>query len=336
MGQNTEPLNEKKWSKKYKRSIDCNNPKGFSQKAHCAGRKKRESVMSKKSVEEAISARAYSEIRGQARYLAMEIKTLNKGIKSQSDDKVIDSIDYILGKAKMMKEILTDKRYESIEEKVNPEMKKIYQLLIKYGNSAKDAGAMIKKNLKYVNKAYRNSTPRGKAIALVGLSALGEAVDFKKAHKKFKETGELPPHLKKLVKDLDKVKVKHKVKNIVVPGLEWMSKIKEGLDDLKNIPPDLRKSMKKKRGEGFASDAQRRAAFASGYKAKGKKKMKKEIAEQQLNLFLEKNVPTNPSKWAYYKSQAKKKFDVYPSAYAKAWEAKQYKAAGGSWRKTKG
>ena len=33
------------WSQKYKKSIDCNNPKGFSQKAHCAGRKKRESVM---------------------------------------------------------------------------------------------------------------------------------------------------------------------------------------------------------------------------------------------------------------------------------------------------
>ena len=30
------------WSKKYKKSIDCNNPKGFSQKAHCQGRKKRE------------------------------------------------------------------------------------------------------------------------------------------------------------------------------------------------------------------------------------------------------------------------------------------------------
>jgi len=28
------------WSAKYKRSIDCDNPKGFSQKAHCAGRKK--------------------------------------------------------------------------------------------------------------------------------------------------------------------------------------------------------------------------------------------------------------------------------------------------------
>ena len=29
-----------KWSDKYKRSINCNNPKGFSQRAHCAGRKK--------------------------------------------------------------------------------------------------------------------------------------------------------------------------------------------------------------------------------------------------------------------------------------------------------
>jgi len=55
--------------------------------------------------------------------------------------------------------------------------------------------------------------------------------------------------------------------------------------------------------------------------------------EEKLNLFLEKNTPTNPSKWSYYKSQAKKKFDVYPSAYANAWAAKQYKAAGGGWKK---
>jgi pyrimidine deaminase RibD-like protein len=35
----TKSINEK-WSDKYKRSINCSNPKGFSQKAHCAGRKK--------------------------------------------------------------------------------------------------------------------------------------------------------------------------------------------------------------------------------------------------------------------------------------------------------
>lgn len=30
------------WSKKYKSSINCSNPKGFSQKAHCAGRRARQ------------------------------------------------------------------------------------------------------------------------------------------------------------------------------------------------------------------------------------------------------------------------------------------------------
>ena len=32
---------KEKWSEKYKKSIDCKNPKGFSQKAHCQGRKKK-------------------------------------------------------------------------------------------------------------------------------------------------------------------------------------------------------------------------------------------------------------------------------------------------------
>lgn len=32
------------WSDKYKRSINCSNPKGFSQRAHCQGRNKNEDV----------------------------------------------------------------------------------------------------------------------------------------------------------------------------------------------------------------------------------------------------------------------------------------------------
>ena len=54
---------------------------------------------------------------------------------------------------------------------------------------------------------------------------------------------------------------------------------------------------------------------------------------EAVSALVEKSKPTNPSKWAYYKSQAKKKFDVYPSAYANAWAAKKYKAAGGGWKK---
>ncbi len=36
----SEDIIEEKWSEKYKKSIDCNKPKGFSQRAHCQGRKK--------------------------------------------------------------------------------------------------------------------------------------------------------------------------------------------------------------------------------------------------------------------------------------------------------
>ena len=37
---------EEEWSEKYKRSIDCKNPKGFSQRAHCQGRKLNENTTS--------------------------------------------------------------------------------------------------------------------------------------------------------------------------------------------------------------------------------------------------------------------------------------------------
>ena len=60
---------------------------------------------------------------------------------------------------------------------------------------------------------------------------------------------------------------------------------------------------------------------------KDKKQMNEEV--EQIN---EKNVPTSPEKWAQAKSQAKAKFDVYPSAYANGWAAKKYKAMGGGWK----
>jgi len=39
------------WSQKYKKSINCSNPKGFSQKAHCAGKKKNESMTIEEKME---------------------------------------------------------------------------------------------------------------------------------------------------------------------------------------------------------------------------------------------------------------------------------------------
>ena len=71
-------------------------------------------------------------------------------------------------------------------------------------------------------------------------------------------------------------------------------------------------------------------------------KEEKDLNEQETALYefgkkfetlMEKNCPTDSGKWSSYKSQAKKKFDVYPSAYANGWAAKKYKAAGGGWKK---
>lgn len=87
---------------------------------------------------------------------------------------------------------------------------------------------------------------------------------------------------------------------------------------------ELPKSVQENLDPKTFKDTGKAAPYGSGYKK----------LEERLNLFLEKNVPTDKSKWAYYKSQAKKKFDVYPSAYANGWAAKMYKKAGGRWRKT--
>tara|TARA_R100000315_G_C5219262_1_gene131534 strand:- start:747 stop:974 length:228 start_codon:yes stop_codon:yes gene_type:complete len=67
--------------------------------------------------------------------------------------------------------------------------------------------------------------------------------------------------------------------------------------------------------------------LAKNMRPKKKKKAKK--AKKSKG----KNVPTNPELYARTKADAKKKFDVYPSAYANAWLVKTYKKRGGGYRK---
>jgi hypothetical protein len=54
--------------------------------------------------------------------------------------------------------------------------------------------------------------------------------------------------------------------------------------------------------------------------------------EEELQTLEEENTPTNPALWSKMKAKAKAKFDVYPSAYANGWAAKEYKKAGGGWK----
>jgi len=53
---------------------------------------------------------------------------------------------------------------------------------------------------------------------------------------------------------------------------------------------------------------------------------------ENMEQLDEKNKPTNPELWSRAISQAKSKFDVYPSAYANGWASKWYKEHGGGWK----
>ena len=107
----------------------------------------------------------------------------------------------------------------------------------------------------------------------------------------------------------------------------------------KCVPASKARSMSKKqkasatrRKRAAQQKAGRGGRGKQGAGTQGKKPIKVKPKVESLMNINEKNVPTDKSKWSYYKSQAKKKFDVYPSAYANAWAAKQYKAAGGGWK----
>ena len=108
----------------------------------------------------------------------------------------------------------------------------------------------------------------------------------------------------------------------------------------KCVPASKARSMSKKqkasatcRKRAAQNKAGRGCRGKQGAGAQGKKPIMVKTKAESVMDITEKNVPTDSSKWSYYKSQAKKKFDVYPSAYANAWAAKKYKAAGGGWKK---
>lgn len=111
----------------------------------------------------------------------------------------------------------------------------------------------------------------------------------------------------------------------------------------KCVPAAKAAGMSKKEKESATrrKRAAQNAADRGGSDSKGQGKTpiyvstkKNELAEK-LDLFLEKNCPTDPAKWSASKSAAKSKFDVYPSAYANGWAAKNYKSKGGGWKTCK-
>ena len=151
-------------------------------------------------------------------------------------------------------------------------------------------------------KRYRNCV---KAETIDKLNEKLSKSKIKKMKDKFDKTGKLPPHLEKLAKLMDK---HTELKNVVVPGLEWMSDLDERKQEsVMNI---------------------------------SKEKLKEMIREEYNNILSE-NMMTEEqfdeqagNKDACY-HKVKARYDVWPSAYASGALVKCRKVGAANWGKSK-
>jgi hypothetical protein len=82
------------WSAKYKKSIDCDNPKGFSQRAHCRGRKMNEEK--KKDHEYSMARSELKTIKNAASRLQKKMGKTGEGeLKAWVQSKITKAADYI-------------------------------------------------------------------------------------------------------------------------------------------------------------------------------------------------------------------------------------------------
>jgi hypothetical protein len=106
---------KEKWSEKYKKSINCNNPKGFSQRAHCQGRKKK----MKEDINESV--------RTQAAQLKDIARKFSKEVKGYTEKEKIEKMIVVL-----KKELKRGIDTESKEHKMS--IKNIIQIVIDHLN----------------------------------------------------------------------------------------------------------------------------------------------------------------------------------------------------------
>jgi len=353
------------WSEKYKKSIDCSNPKGFSQKAHCAGRKKKKNEMNEN-----------------LKNIIVEI--LTEGV----DDPGILKCVFMAGgpgsgKSFTAKEIfgvgkgLTQSFSVGGLKLVNSDTA-FEKGLKDNGINPKELGKIEKEDPELWDKITGKDSIRSKAKALtqkqqsfyeagrLGMIIDGTGDEVSKIKKK-------KQHAEKLGYDCYMVFVntslevaleRNRNRDRVLPddlvtdiwkacqnNLGAFQTIFSGnfviVDNTvykpinktvqKAVDSFLRKPLYNRIGKKWIQTARalKKAKLIKAGKELIGKSLNETKLQERLKLFFEENVPTKPDKWSYAISQAKEKFDVYPSAYANAWASKKYKELGGGWKKKK-
>jgi len=166
------------------------------------------------------------------------------------------------------------------------------------------AVAKSKKMTNHIKFIQQDIKDVKKALSKKKNESVNEAMSasqIKKMRDDFKKTGELPPHLKTLVKGKKEFEKKFKVKDIVIPGMEWMSKLGEERDykdeykkfqsstKSKKYRAELNKYNRKKGtyGNGDGKDASHKGGKIVGFEKESKNRGRAE----KSRLKKENNIP---------------------------------------------
>ena len=294
------------WSAKYKKSIDCDNPKGFSQRAHCRGRKK--------VSEEAVSKK-------QQKFFGI-VRAIQKGEIEPTTPETAKAA------ATMKKSDVKD--FASTKHKGLPEKKKMNEEIIsekRDGKSSKDKGYSLRDWFKGGGWKQTGGKYDGKPCAKQpgqktkpycrdadDRAAMSKEERNKRARKKRKED----PNPNR----------KGKAKNVTQESYSsWRTELDEGILDFLNL-----KNQENVRQGSYHKDpkAKKGTIFSNVSK---KNEMLKRLQNQSFEP--EGELVDEGKKDACY-HKVKSRYSVWPSAYASGALVKCRKVGAANWgNKTK-
>jgi len=298
------------WSKKYKRSIDCNNPKGFSQRAHCQGRKKKVNEDLRDWFGKSKSKDGKPGwVQADGSPCANEPEDKEKTPKCFSSQRLASlKAQGKKGEAKIRSAVRRKREKDKSQQE-------------------KSGGAkptMVRTFTKSDDYKKHPSGDRSESVQYEGMMKKDHEVSMAQS-----QLSNAEKDIKKLKKNLGK-----KEKNLPAWMQAKITDTEHNMDAAASYNEEKDPCWKgykqvgmKKKGGKMVPNCVKEAKSPMVQKI-----LEKIECEKEWALISEKNVPTNPSLWSKMKSRAKAKFDVYPSAYANGWAAKEYKKAGGDWK----
>ena len=140
-------------------------------------------------VKEDLSKQGFAELKGQARYLAGSVKDLVKGIQQKNDDVIESELDYIISKSKLMKDMLSDKRYnESLDERQKHDSE---NLVIEFGKSFQK----FTRAVHMLGKSMTNITGERTDEKIIQKAFKKHIIPFGRLIDSWNETQQKNPHL---------------------------------------------------------------------------------------------------------------------------------------------